>query len=156
MKKPNSIFEWIFLLLALVGFLDSLYLIWIKIANSKAYCLQGVGDCWTVNTSKYSEVMGIPVAVFGVGGYFLVLMVFLLENRVRFFGENNALIQFGLTLVGFLYSIYLTYLELFVINAICPFCVLSAVSVTILFILSITRLAKSQAESQTEAGGEHA
>ena len=130
---------------AAIGLIDSLYLIWIKIANSPAYCLQGVGDCFTVNTSKYSQIFGIPIAVFGVLGYLLILLILYFENRNNFLQENSDYILFGLTLVGILYSAYLTYLELFVILAICPFCVLSAIAMTTLFILTIFRLVKSQA-----------
>ena len=147
MDKPRTLYGWFYLIIAAIGLVDSLYLIWIKIANDKAYCLQGVGDCWTVNTSKYSEVFGIPIAVFGVLGFLLILLVFLLENRIPFLRSNAIMILFGMTLTGILYSAYLTYLELFVIRAICPFCVVSAVCMTFLFVLSIVRLVKSQAET---------
>lgn len=147
MKKPETFSEWLFTIMALIGLVDSAYLIWIKIANDKIYCLPGVGDCWTVNTSQYSQVLGIPVSVFGVIGYLAILIVALLANRNKFLARNQDMILFGMTLAGFLYSIYLTYLELFVINAICPFCVLSAIAMTVLFILSVIRLVKNQAES---------
>ncbi len=145
MNRPKTTSEWLFWIIAAIGLVDSLYLIWIKIANSPIYCLQGVGDCFTVNTSKYSEIFGIPVAVFGVLGYLLILLVLYFEKRSEFLQVNSDYILFGLTLVGILYSAYLTYLELFVILAICPFCVLSAISMTILFILTIFRLVKNQA-----------
>ena len=80
-------------------------------------------------------------------GYLAILIVALLANRNKFLARNQDMILFGMTLAGFLYSIYLTYLELFVINAICPFCVLSAIAMTVLFILSVIRLVKNQAES---------
>jgi uncharacterized membrane protein len=146
MDKPRTFSTWFYLITAAIGLVDSLYLIWIKIANDKAYCLQGVGDCWSVNTSKYSEVFGIPIAVFGALGYVLILVALLQENRIPFLHTNGVLVQFGLTLTGVLYSAYLTYLELFVIKAICPFCVLSAICMTVLFALTIVRLVKNQAE----------
>lgn len=147
MDKPRTLFGWFYLIIAAIGLVDSAYLIWIKIANSEVYCLQGVGDCLTVNSSKYSQVFGIPIAVFGVLGYLLILFVFTQENRIPFLRSNAIIILFGFTLTGFLYSIYLTYLELFVIRAICPFCILSAISMTFLFVLNIVRLVKSQAET---------
>ena len=147
MKKPETFSDWLFTIMASIGLVDSAYLIWIKIANDKVYCLPGVGDCWTVNTSQYSQVLGIPVSVFGVIGYLAILVVALQGNRIGFLHNNRDMLLFGMTLAGFLYSIYLTYLELFVINAICPFCVLSAIAMTILFILSVIRLVKNQAES---------
>ena len=147
MKKPETFSNWLFVITALIGLVDSAYLIWIKIANDKVYCLPGLGDCWTVNTSQYSQVFGIPISVFGVLGYLIILLVFLYQDRNNFLQNNHITLLFGMTLAGFLYSIYLTYLELFVINAICPFCVVSAISMTVLFVLSVIRLVKYQAES---------
>ena len=147
MNKSSRTTKWLFIVFSLIGMIDSLYLIWIKISNDKAYCLPGVGDCWTVNTSRYSQVFGIPISVFGALGYLLILALFLLEIRSVISAANSVVILFGLTFAGFLFSLYLTYLELFVIFAICPFCVLSAISMTILFVISVYRLVKSQAES---------
>ncbi len=129
-----------------MGLVNSVYLIWIKIANDKIYCLPGIGDCWTVNTSQYSQVFGIPISVFGAIAYLAILLTALFGERSNFFQENQITLLFGITLAGFLYSLYLTYLEIFVINAICPFCVISAIAMTILFILSVIRLVKNQTE----------
>jgi uncharacterized membrane protein len=147
MKKARTRYWWFYFIVTIIGLVDSLYLLWIKLANDKVYCIQGVGDCWTVNTSKYSMVFGIPVSLFGIIGYALILLVFLLEKRYNLLRTNGLTILFGLTLAGLLYSGYLTYIELFVIMAICPFCVISAVAMIILFVLSVYRLIKNQAES---------
>jgi uncharacterized membrane protein len=147
MNKFVPRYGWFFLVVTVIGLLDSLYLLWIKIANDKAYCIQGIGDCWTVNTSKYSSIFGIPVSLFGILGYGLIVIVILLDKRVPFLQQNSLNILFGLTLFGMLYSIYLTYIELFVIYAICPFCVISAVAMVVLFILTLIRLVKNQATS---------
>lgn len=144
MKKPETFIDWLFIIFASIGLADSLYLIWIKIANDKVYCLPGLGDCWTVNTSQYSQVLGIPISVFGAIGFLTILLLALIGYQNKFIHANQVTLLFGITLAGFLYSIYLTYLELFVINAICPFCVLSAISMTILFIISVIRLVRSQ------------
>lgn len=147
MNKFVPRYGWFFLVVTVIGLLDSLYLLWIKIANDKAYCIQGIGDCWTVNTSKYSSIFGIPVSLFGILGYGLIVTVILLDKRVPFLQQNSLNILFGLTLFGMLYSLYLTYIELFVIYAICPFCVISAVAMVVLFILTLIRLVKNQATS---------
>jgi len=147
MNKIKTFPRWLLLITAAIGLVDSLYLVWIKFSNNRNYCLPGLGNCWTVNTSRYSQVFGIPIAIFGALGYLLILLVFFMEIRSSLRTSNSVVILFGLTLAGFLYSVYLTYLELFVINAICPFCVLSAISMTILFVVSIYRLATSQVES---------
>jgi uncharacterized membrane protein len=130
--------------LATAGLIDAIYLAFVKLSNQKGLCLQGLGDCWTVNTSKYSEFMGIPVSLLGASAYIFILILLLLEAKGTFWRENSALFVFGLTLAGILYSAYLTYLEIAVIRAICPFCVLSATLMAVLFGLAITRLVKHQ------------
>lgn len=144
LNKPKTKYWWAYLIITLIGLLDSTYLLWIKIANDKAYCIPGVGDCWTVNTSKYSTLLGIPVSIFGMIGYAIILFVFLYELKYKFLRKNGLNFLFGLTFFGLLFSIYLTYIELFVIFAVCPFCVLSATAMVILFCLTVVRLVKNQ------------
>lgn len=127
------------IILAAVGLLDALYLSWIKLANQEAVCY-GVGDCATVNASQFAEIGGIPIAVLGAGAYLVILLALWREERSAFLRENGPLIVFGISLVGVLYSAYLTYIELFVIHAVCPYCVLSAVVLVLLLLLSGIRL----------------
>ena len=97
-------------------------------------CIAGSSGCQTVADSTYSHVAGVNIAVFGVVGYVLLLATaFLGNDAARFAG-------FALALGGFGYSVFLTYLEIFKIEAICQWCVASAVLMTILFLLSATRL----------------
>lgn len=126
-------------LLAGIGLLDSLYLTWVKLAHAQVYC-GGSSQCDTVNNSPYAEVAGIPVALLGMGAYLAVIVLLYLESRSGFWRENAKLIVFGISLAGVLYSAYLTYLEIAVIHAICPYCVVSAVVMLLLFGLSIIRL----------------
>lgn len=137
---------WYTFVLSLLGLIDSAYLIWIKIADSPKFCIQGVGDCWSVNRSQYSQIAGIPVSVLGVIAYLIIFILLLTENRTDFLKQYTVMAQFGITLVGFLFSAYLTYIELFVLKAICPFCVVSAIVMTCLFILTVARLRKSLVE----------
>ena len=126
--------------LAALGALDSIYLIYIKISHAQAaFCAPG-GGCDIVNGSPFSEIGGVPIAVLGLGAYLLMIALLWLQPRSPFLAENGPLILFGLSLTGVLYSAYLTYLELFVINAICPYCVVSAVLLVGLLVLSILRL----------------
>jgi uncharacterized membrane protein len=90
-------------------------------------------------------VYGVPVAIVGILGYAAILGWLLLTGRQVFLRENRTLIFFGLALVGFLFTVYLIYVEVALIHALCPFCVTSQVSMTILFILSIIRLARESA-----------
>ncbi len=128
------------LIAAIIGALDSAYLTWVKLSHNEINCAPGLGDCFTVNTSRYSEVFGIPVAIFGLATYLAIIAILLYEPRVNFFKENGTLAIFGISLIGVLYSIYLSYLEEFVLHAWCPYCILSAIVITIVFIISIVRL----------------
>jgi uncharacterized membrane protein len=125
---------------AVLGIIDSIYLFIIKISNNKALCIQGVGDCWSVNTSRYSEVFGIPLSVLGIIAYAVILTLWILLPRNDFFKRNIPIVNFMLSLIGVIYSAYLTYLEIAVIKAICPFCVVSAILLVILFIVSLIQL----------------
>jgi uncharacterized membrane protein len=133
------------LILAIAGFIDACYLIWIKISQNRALCFINAGDCFSVNNSKYSEILGIPVSVLGALTYLAIFLIFLLDTRNVFFRENGSLFVFGLALVGVMYSAYLTYVEIAVLRTICPFCVISAIIILLIFVLSIVRLTRSQA-----------
>jgi uncharacterized membrane protein len=97
-------------------------------------CLAGGGGCETVANSSYSHIAGVNVSIFGIVGYLAILATaFLATDWARFGG-------FAMALGGFGFSVYLTYLEIFTIEAICQWCVASAVLMTILFLLNATRL----------------
>lgn len=127
--------------LAVVGLLDSLYLSYVKLFSG-GICVAGTG-CEIVNGSVYSSFAGIPIAVLGAAAYITMLVVLWLEPQVDFFEMNGSMIVFGLSFFGVLYSAYLTYLELYVIHAICPFCVLSAVVLVLMLVLSGLRIQQS-------------
>lgn len=127
--------------LSIVGLLVSLYLTYFKINPSSALCT-GAGDCEAVNASVYSEIAGIPVAVLGALAYAFLIGVLALEKKFSFLEEWGALVVFGTALAGTLYSAYLTYIEVAVIHKICPYCVVSAVVMTLIFIISAIRLRK--------------
>lgn len=97
-------------------------------------CLAGGSGCKTVADSSYSEVAGINIAIFGVIGYALLLASAFVANDAARLGG------FLVALGGFGYSIFLTYIEIFKIEAICHWCVASAVLITIIFLLQATRL----------------
>jgi uncharacterized membrane protein len=99
-------------------------------------CLAGSSGCETVASSSYSHLLGVNIAVFGIVGYVLLLLASLLQ------GDGARMAGFGFSLVGFGYSVYLTYLELFKIEAICQWCVASAVLMTVLFGLSAVRMVR--------------
>ena len=83
---------------------------------------------------------GIPVALLGVGGYAAILAVLLFERKVRFLEQNGTMLFFGLSVTGFLFTLWLIYVEIALIKALCPFCLTSQAAMTIIFIISVIRL----------------
>lgn len=140
-------FYWASVILAALGVAVSIYMTVYKIVHeltsSNAMCL-GSGDCATVNESAYSEIFGIPVALIGVVGYLAILIVLLLEKygKNKFFKENGLQAVFGLGVGGFGFTLYLVYVEVFILKAWCPFCIASQITMTILFIITIVRLVR--------------
>ena len=138
MEKRLSQFA---IILTIIGLLVSIYMTIYKITSNDSMCI-GSGDCKTVNASRYAEVYGIPVAVLGVAGYSAILAVLLLERRPGFFQQNGTLLFFGLSLTGFLFTLYLIFVETVLIKAYCPFCITSQTAMTIIFIISVIRLVR--------------
>ena len=98
----------------------------------------GTGGCETVQLSRWATFIGVPVSVWGVGFYLVLFLVALLGTTERFAGASwvsHTLLV--LTAWGVIFSAWLTYLELFVINAICRFCVISAILITATFLVSV-------------------
>ena len=120
------------LVLTVVGIGVAGYLTYIHYANLKPIC--ATGGCETVQTSAYSKLAGVPVALLGLLTYVAILALLL---GIR--GELGRTLLVGMTLVGFGFSAYLTYRELFTINAICQWCVSSAVVMTLLTVLAAVR-----------------
>jgi uncharacterized membrane protein len=97
-------------------------------------CAGGGGGCETVEKSKYSKLLGIHVSTYGLIGYALILAA------SAWAGDRARVAAFGLSLFGFGFSLYLTYLELWEIVAICQWCVGSALLMTLLFAVNTTRM----------------
>ena len=126
---------------------------YITIAESgggAAACVAGGHGCATVAESKYSELAGINVSIFGIVGYVLIL------GTAIFVTDWARLGGFALALGGFGFSVYLTYLEIWEIEAICQWCVASAVLMTILFVLGAARLiGYAGAGAPSDSGPQH-
>ena len=121
-------------LLALAGIGVAGYLTYVHYAGIDPVCTGGGGGCHTVQASSYAELGGVPVALIGLLGY-LALGASLLVP-----GEAGRAAAMGLALAGAGFSLYLTYLELFVIDAICQWCVASATLMVTLAVLTTARL----------------
>lgn len=124
-------------LLALVGLFVALYLTLYKIGIiGQLVC--AAGSCETVQTSRWAIFLGAPVAAWGVGYYLVVLTMAIAGTMERW--EDSAPLSLAMLLVtgwGAIFSLWLTWLELFVIHAICQWCVGSATIAVSLFIVSL-------------------
>ena len=120
--------------LAAAGLFISAYLTWAHLSGASPVCVGGQSGCETVQTSRYSEIMGVPVAALGLFAYAAMLVCAVLR------GDGAAVSGLFVALVGVLFSAYLTYLELFVLRAICQWCVASAVLVVAYLTLGALRI----------------
>ena len=131
----------VIIVLTVLGVLVSIYMTIYKVTNNESMCI-GSGGCSIVNASGYSSVRGIPVAIFGVIGYLSILALLYLETIPGFFQTNGSMLLFTVTLTGFLFTVWLVYVEIALIKAYCPFCITSQISMTLIFILTVIRVLK--------------
>jgi uncharacterized membrane protein len=131
--------------LALVGVFVALYLTLFKIGViGELSCT--IGSCEQVNTSKWATFLGLPVAAWGIVFYVATLAVALTASKPVYEGNLNlSRALAGMSGLGFVFTLWLSYLELFVIHAICIWCVGSAVIVTAIFLLSLADLRSTPA-----------
>jgi len=138
--------------LALAGIFISLYLTLYKLGViGELSC--SIGSCETVNSSKWSRFLGLPVAAWGLLFYLDVFVIAIVGTLPRF--EDEPVISMVLTFeagIGVLFSAWLTYLELGVIHAICIWCVTSAVVVTTVLLVSAADLREITATRPVDRG----
>ena len=127
-------------LLALLGFSDAVYLTAVHYNGAKLVC-GAFGNCSTVLNSAYSTVLGVPVAILGAIYYFILIILLVL-----WFDTKKSLYQTlaaRLTIVGLLMSLWFLGLQIFILQAFCPFCLLSAATSIGLFIVNIRTISKN-------------
>jgi uncharacterized membrane protein len=122
-------------IVAVIGLGIAAYLTYVHYAKLKPLCLSS-GSCETVQSSRYAKLAGIPVPLLGLGGYIAILI----SLAVR--GELARVSACAFALVGFGFSAYLTYREIFTIKAICQWCVASAVAMALLAVITVLRLVR--------------
>lgn len=131
--------------LTVIGLLVAIYMTIYAFTSNDNMCI-GSGACKSVNDSRYSKItlagVRIPVAVLGVVGYASILGVLFFERKMDFLEENGSLVFFGLALTGFLFTLYLIYVEIALIKAFCPFCIASQAAMILIFILSVIRVVR--------------
>ncbi len=138
------------LALALLGLFDSLYLFWTYTLTKPIMCFGG--GCDAVRNSAYAHLGGLPMPLLGVAGYVLIVLLIVAESLV----PAALAIEFryalaGATAFGFLFSVYLEFLQGFVIHAFCTWCVTSGVVMTLLFALALYNVARPAADADPPA-----
>ena len=127
------------LVLLLLGIVIAGYLSFVETSGTEAVC-GPVGDCNTVQSSEYARLFGIlPVGILGLMGYAGMLVTWFLSRRPSPMSDYAVMALFGMALFGTGFSIYLTFLEPFVIGATCMWCLSSAIILTVILLLSLDR-----------------
>lgn len=127
-KYFESIPEWVFPALLILGLVVASYLSYTETTRSDVFC-GGISHCTAVQDSQYSKILGvIPMGEFGIIGYCLIGLAWIVHRFSR--GKQKeiaAIAMFGFAVFGVSFSIYLTFLEPFVIGATCLWCLTSAI-----------------------------
>lgn len=140
MKLSIRAIALVFLLLSLIGLIDAAYLTAKHYTGTPINCSFS-NQCDKVTSSQYATAAGIPIALLGAIYY---LAVFILSAIYLDGKRKNVLIFIGrLTIIGLLVSVWLIYLQLVVIKAICIYCVISAITSTLLFVLGAITLKRA-------------
>ena len=129
---------WSIPILAVLGLGVSVYLTYVEATSASAVC-GPVGDCNAVQTSSYARLFGlIPIGLIGTLGYVAILAAWVWQRL-----SANGLVDFvpisilGMAAFGTLFSVYLTYLEIFVIKAVCIWCLSSALIITLIMLAGL-------------------
>ena len=131
--------------LSVLGLAVAGYLTYVHYAELSPICAGGGAGCERVQNSSYAEFAGVPVAVLGLAGYALIL------GSLWIPGETGRVAGAVLALAGFGFSAYLTWLELFEIDAICQWCVVSAVLMTGLGAVTVLRILRPGGDARRQA-----
>jgi uncharacterized membrane protein len=129
--------------LAVIGAAIAGYLTWVHYAELEPFCVGGGAACERVQSSRYADLADVPVAVLGLVGYLAILGALALPGAT---GRSAAAFA---ALAGAGFSFYLTYVEVAVIEAICQWCVASAVVMTMLAVVTVARMVAADMNLQS-------
>ncbi len=123
------------------GLFVSGYLSYLKLTSVPAACSEsGVFNCGLVLNSIYSELYGIPIAYLGFIVYVFLGIIVLFENRIGILEEYGRILMFGIALFAWMFSMWLVYVQFFLLETLCPWCLSHEANFTILFGFIIYRL----------------
>lgn len=126
--------------LSLVGILIALYLTLYKVGVIGSLTCS-VGSCETVNTSRWATLLGLPVAAWGLAAYVALFALSMAGTTDRYAGSTTlSWLLVAIAVWSVIFSAWLTYIELFVIHAICIWCVTSAVILVLILVASVVDL----------------
>lgn len=135
--------KYLALILVIIGLLISGYLSYVKLLNAPIICSEDqTFSCSVVQASKWSRLGGIPIAYLGFGLYALIGSLLILEDRIDFLVINGRIIVFILGLIGWMFSMWLVYIQAFIILAFCQWCLAHEFTFTLLFGVIVYRLWK--------------
>lgn len=138
--------EWFIPALIAIGLVVAGYLSYVETQMVEAIC-GPVGDCNAVQSSPYARLFGVlPIGVLGLAGYLLMLAAWIVRRLIPRLERSAALALFGMAFFGTVFSLYLTYLEPFVIRAVCSWCLASAVIITLLLLFSLPLSSRQRME----------
>jgi uncharacterized membrane protein len=126
------------LMLTIAGIGVAGYLTYVHYNQGALVC--GIGDCEIVQTSTYAKMFGIPIALFGLGMYLAILALLIVRFSRPQWADTATAAIIAILLAGAIYAAYLTYLEIWVIEAICQWCVASAILTVLLLVVEGARL----------------
>ena len=144
-------------LLVLIGLFIAGYLSYLKLAAAPAACVEaGPFDCNVVLNSQYSELdvelagrhIAIPIAYLGFAVYALIGLVMLFERKLSFMEQYGSLLVFGIGLFAWLFSMWLVYVQFFLLEALCPWCLSHETNFTLLFLTIAYRVYRETVEAE--------
>ncbi len=142
--RPSLSLRGVSLFLVVVGLLVSGYLSYTRLTDTTLVCLEASGfNCDVVQSSIYAKLLGIPVSYLGFGAYLALGALLALEGRATLLQEYGPIVVFGIALFGFLFSLWLFYVQAALLQSFCIWCLIHDVTMTLLFIVSGIRLRRT-------------
>ncbi len=132
------------------GLAVSGYLSYVKLTNVAMECVRNsTFDCGTVQNSAYGQIFGVPIAVFGFLMYVVVALLLVFENAHPFLQLNGRALTFVVVLFAWLFSMWLVYVQFFILEALCPWCLSHEANMCILFPIVTIRMVQGFREAST-------